>query len=102
MAGITGGTVANGYNGTVTVVSPSSSAFSYAVLTDPGSATLNSATVTYYTVTVKRDVPQYSFYAIALGALLLPAILLTWRSLSFEHLRWAESDHPPINLGGNE
>jgi hypothetical protein len=51
---------------------------------------------------VKRDVPQYSFYAIALGALLLPAILLTWRSLSFEHLRWAESDHPPINLGGNE
>jgi hypothetical protein len=58
--------------------------------------------MTYYTVTVKRDVPQYSFYAIALGALLLPAILLTWRSLSFEHLRWAESDHPPISLGGNE
>ena len=58
--------------------------------------------MTYYTVTVKRDVPQYSFYAIALGALLLPAILLTWRSLSFEHLRWAESDHPPINLGDNE
>ena len=24
----------------------------------------------------KRDVPQYSFYGIALGALLLPAILL--------------------------
>ena len=58
--------------------------------------------MTYYTVTVKRDVPQNSFYAIALGAMLLPAILLTWRSLSFEHLRWAESDHPPINLGGNE
>ena len=58
--------------------------------------------MTYYTVTVKRDVPQYSFYAIALGALLLPAILLTWRSLSFEHLRWAESDHPPISIGDNE
>jgi Domain of unknown function (DUF4178) len=58
--------------------------------------------VTYYTVTVKRDVPQYSFYGIALGALLLPAVLLTWRSLSFEHLRWAESDHPPIKLGDNE
>jgi hypothetical protein len=58
--------------------------------------------MTYYTVTVKRDVPQYSFYAIALGALLLPAILLTWRSLTFEHLRWAESDHPPIKLGDNE
>ena len=58
--------------------------------------------MTYYTVTIKRDVPQYSFYAIALGALLLPAIVLTWRSLSFEHLRWAESDHPPIRLGDSE
>jgi hypothetical protein len=58
--------------------------------------------VTYYTVTVKRDVPQYSFYGIALGALLIPAVLLTWRSLSFEHLRWAESDHPPISVGDNE
>jgi len=58
--------------------------------------------MTYYTIRVKRDVPQYSFYAIALGALLLPAILLTWRSLSFEHLRWSESDHPPIKLGDGE
>jgi hypothetical protein len=58
--------------------------------------------VTYYTVSVKRDVPQYSFYAIALGALLLPAVLLTWRSLSFEHRRWMESDHPPIQLGDDE
>jgi hypothetical protein len=58
--------------------------------------------VTYYTVTVKRDVPQYSFYGLALGALLLPAVLLTWRSLSFEHMRWAESDHPPISLGDSE
>jgi hypothetical protein len=47
--------------------------------------------MTYYTVTVKRDVPQYSFYAIALGALLLPAILLSWRALSFEHLRWGKA-----------
>jgi len=57
---------------------------------------------TYYSVTVKRDVPQYSFYGIALLALLLPAILLTWRSLSFEHMRWAESDHPPVGSGDNE
>ncbi|HMK22889.1 MAG TPA: DUF4178 domain-containing protein [Terriglobales bacterium] len=54
--------------------------------------------VTYYTVTIRRDVPQYSLYALAFGALLLPAIVVTWRSLSFEHLRWAESDHPPISL----
>jgi len=58
--------------------------------------------VTYYTVNVKRDVPQYSLYALALGALLLPAILLTWRTLSFEHMRWSESDHPPIKWGNDE
>jgi hypothetical protein len=58
--------------------------------------------MTYYTVTIKRDVPQYSFYGIALGALLLPVVLLTWRTLSFEHLRWAESDHAPISVGDDE
>jgi hypothetical protein len=58
--------------------------------------------VTYYTISIKRDVPQNSWYGIALGALLLPAILLTWRTLSFEHLRWAESDHPPISIGDSE
>jgi len=58
--------------------------------------------VTYYGVTVKRDVPQYSFYGLALLALLAPAILLTWRTLSFEHLRWAESDHPPIKFGSSD
>jgi hypothetical protein len=58
--------------------------------------------VTYYNVTVKRDVPQYSFYGIALLALLVPAVLLTWRSLSFEHMRWAESDHAPIPSGDDD
>lgn len=58
--------------------------------------------VTYYTISIKRDVPQNSWYGIALGALLLPAILLTWRTLSFEHLRWSESDHAPISLGDSE
>jgi hypothetical protein len=46
-----------------------------------------------YWVTVKRDVPQASFFGLAVLALLLPACLLTWRSLNFEHLRWAESDY---------
>jgi hypothetical protein len=46
-----------------------------------------------YAVTVKRDVPQASFFGLAALALLIPAGLVTWRSLSFEHLRWAESDY---------
>ncbi len=46
-----------------------------------------------YTVTLKRDVPQISFFGFALLALLIPAAFLTWRAMSFEHLRWAESDY---------
>ena len=46
-----------------------------------------------YTVRIKRDVPQISFFGIALVALLIPAAFLTWRAMSFEHLRWAESDY---------
>jgi len=48
-----------------------------------------------YSVSAKRDVPQMGFYGLALLALLLPAGLITWRSINFEHLRWAESDHAP-------
>jgi hypothetical protein len=46
-----------------------------------------------YVVTVKRDVPQASFMGLAALALLIPAGLITWRSMNFEHLRWAESDY---------
>jgi hypothetical protein len=50
-----------------------------------------------YSITAKRDVPQASFFGIALLALLAPAGLITWRSLNFEHLRWAESDYAPAS-----
>jgi Domain of unknown function (DUF4178) len=46
----------------------------------------------YYTITLKRDVPQLSFFGLGALALLIPAGLITWRSMNFEHLRWAESD----------
>jgi hypothetical protein len=53
--------------------------------------------IIYYTITVKRDVPQSSFFGIAFLALFLPACVITWRAMNFEHLRWAESDYgsPP-------
>ena len=47
----------------------------------------------YYTITLTRDVPQISFFGLGALALLLPAGLITWRSMNFEHLRWAESDY---------
>ncbi len=54
-----------------------------------------------YDITVKRDVPQFSWYGLGLLALLLPAIVVTWRSLSFENRRWAESDHGPLIKTGS-
>lgn len=47
----------------------------------------------YYTIILRRDVPQAGFFGLGVLALLLPAGLITWRSLNFEHLRWAESDY---------
>jgi hypothetical protein len=55
-----------------------------------------------YTVEVRRDVPVFGFYGWAFLALLLPAIVLTWRSLSFERSRWSESDHPPSPILNTE
>jgi hypothetical protein len=57
-----------------------------------------------YSVEVKRDVPVLGFFGIAFLALLIPAIAITWRSISFERARWSESDHPPmqIQLGNSE
>ena len=46
----------------------------------------------YYSITLTRDVPQASFFGLGALALLIPAGFITWRSVNFEHLRWAESD----------
>jgi Domain of unknown function (DUF4178) len=45
-----------------------------------------------YEVTLRRDVPQAGFFWLGGLLLLIPALLITWRSMNFEHLRWAESD----------
>jgi hypothetical protein len=54
----------------------------------------------YYSVTLRRDVPQVSFFGLAALALLIPAGFITWRSMNFEHLRWAESDSGDPSLLG--
>jgi hypothetical protein len=55
-----------------------------------------------YTVQVRRDVTVPGLFGVAFLALLIPAIAITWRSMSFERARWAESDHPPIHIGSSE
>ncbi|MBV9339874.1 MAG: DUF4178 domain-containing protein, partial [Acidobacteria bacterium] len=49
----------------------------------------------YYTIGIRRDVPQLAFFGLGALALLIPAVLLTWKSINFEHLRWAESSYAP-------
>ena len=53
-----------------------------------------------YTVHVTRDVHPFGIYGLALLALLVPALVISWRSFAFERSRWSESDHPPIQLSG--
>ena len=48
------------------------------------------------TLTVRRDVPIYAPYGLALLALVLPALVSPLRKSSFEQRRWAESDHAPV------
>ena len=52
-----------------------------------------------YTVTVTRDVPVLGTYFLAFAALLLPALLISWRTYNFEQMRWAQSDHPMTSRG---
>ena len=57
---------------------------------------------TAYKMRVRRDVPSYGFYGIAVLALLLPAVLSIFPSASFESRRWAESDHAPTGSSDDE
>ena len=80
-----------------TAIVPSIPPGNYYLRVEPESAP-NHGTIRY-TITVRRDVPQASFFGLGVLALLLPAALVTWRSLNFEHLRWAESDSGGSALG---
>jgi hypothetical protein len=57
-----------------------------------------------YSVKVTRDVPVFGWYGVGFIALLIPALIVTWRSFNFERLRWSESDHAPAPIfqTGNE
>ncbi len=46
-----------------------------------------------YAVTVTHGAPVLWWFPVAAGLLLVPALVATWRAMSFEHTRWQESDH---------
>lgn len=49
-----------------------------------------------YTITLRHDVPNYSWFWIAFALLLIPPIFYSIRSRAFETKRWMQSDYPPI------
>jgi hypothetical protein len=51
---------------------------------------------------VRRDVPSFVPFLLALIALLVPPLFLTFRSYGFEVRRWAESDHPKVQVSTGE
>jgi len=82
------------------VIVPSVPAGKYYLRIEPESAAAHPPIA--YTVEVKRDVPVSAFYGLGFLALLIPAFVITWRSLSFERSRWSESDHPPTPILNTE
>lgn len=49
-----------------------------------------------YSLTLRHDVPNYTWFLIAFGLLLIPPIWYTIRARAFEAQRWMNSDHPPV------
>jgi hypothetical protein len=57
-----------------------------------------------YSLTLRHDVPNYTWFLIAFGLLLIPPIWYTVRARGFDAQRWMSSQHPPghIGSGGDE
>lgn len=55
-----------------------------------------------YTMSVRRDVPGYGFYGLALAGIIAPALLALIPGSSFEQRRLAESDYAPSSGGSDD
>lgn len=60
------------------------------------------APVMRYTLRVKRDAPHIGWMLLALPFLLIPPVLVTLKSASFEGARWAESDYAPSSSSSDD
>jgi hypothetical protein len=54
-----------------------------------------------YEITLRHDVPNYSWYWIAALLLFLPPVIYTIRARKFDAQRWMQSDYPPITRGSS-
>ncbi len=53
-----------------------------------------------YEITVRRDVPRSSWFWLIAFLLMIPPAFTSFRRLSFERQRWAESDYAPVSSSG--
>lgn len=83
-----------GKNDSVTI--PAVPAGKYYLRVEPESD--EKASVANYQIIVKRDVPSYLLYLLAAILLVIPVIVVTWRSAKFEYRRWQESDYSGSSL----
>ena len=71
---------------------------------DAAAGRLNAKSMTHvnsmnYDITLRHEVPNYSWFWIAALLLLIPPVFLSIRSRSFEVKRWMQSDYPPVTRG---
>lgn len=63
---------------------------------------MTSAAPVRFDITLRHDVPTFTWFWFAIVLLLMPPIFPTIRSAHFESTRWAESDHPPVQLNSSD
>lgn len=66
---------------------------------DPGTRAV------HYSLELKRDIPGFSWFWLALAALIVPPAFISARGWSFEYKRWQESDYPIVttsSAGGDD
>ena len=63
---------------------------------------IDAAASASYRVTVRRDVPVGTWFALAFLALIAPPLILGLRHAAFEQARWKESDYAPVASDDDE
>jgi hypothetical protein len=54
-----------------------------------------------YTITLRHDVPNYTWFWIAALLLLIPPMFIGIRGRAFETKRWMQSDYPPVTTSSS-
>lgn len=62
---------------------------------------MQSTTPVRFDITLRHDVPTFAWFWIVIALLFVPPVFRTIRSAHFESIRWAESDHAPVQFNNS-